>query len=648
MKMGYAVALSVATATLLMGSKCKSGGDRPPPRPQPSPEPAPPATTYFSNEEIQYPANECRKDRLKDVAEITRPMLDALDTMGWTGTRYGQTYPGKPAAPHHWLDANYQPGALDHVAADNARLAVFAGHGMFPYESFGGTIPIPHQTLPFAASSRNNAWESCYAMLSNAGDTSGYSSFSALGAEQGRLATHAIFFSSCTMQRQLAAEFANLNQVSQYFGFEYSPLLNDPDAPLQFLNWSASIGNARAWDRVMSGVLSNNGRTMGGAISVTQTNLSEEHMAQHHWARQSLGAKVWLDREVSNATNVLFDISEACVKDYTCGSPDWLSDCPDLVFADLGFEGFTGVPPSTQEHDPVGTPVFRLAYKQPDLTASDISNAAAILASHILEQDVRGSDLLPGIEANFASGRFDMHRPFGNLAFAFDPDRYVFLMDFLDSRYYDTEPTEWRPRASSTSAIEVRSTIEEYLEQLPAAGLLAKQYYTYDRPIGGQSARISATLSDGTVTINGSPELGELRYQVYRQVNGTPVLDSALGMQLDLDGNVTLVALSGIRVMTAGEPGVEYAEDGTLVVNRELEKEMLHRRFLTEFYAEYGYSSIPIIAWSGFVYARPPGGWYGEPLQMYNFAARASSGEVTARQLWGYRVDDSTLPRYEF
>lgn len=104
--------------------------------------------TYFMGENMDYSApTPCQGTSLNDV---TSDFKATLDGWGWTGIRKGDGV----TWPSDFYDQVLAPQGYgkDHLNADNARVAVFAGHGHIGIHAWGLEDPLADECRVVTAS----------------------------------------------------------------------------------------------------------------------------------------------------------------------------------------------------------------------------------------------------------------------------------------------------------------------------------------------------------------------------------------------------------------------------------------------------------------------------------------------------------------
>jgi len=139
-----------------------------------------------------------------------------------------------------------------------------------------------------------------------------------------------------------------------------------------------------------------------------------------------------------------------------------------------------------------------------------------------------------------------------------------------------------------------------------------------------------------------------VEYRVFREINGTPLLDSHLTGWFDGKGKAILAGVSAIVPDVTGQPGSEQPGPRSRLVERLLDWRDIKTRFENDVVREFGASNTAIVHFSEFVYARPPdGAWRADPVHMFEFSV-SNGREITRRYRWAYRVDDPFVDRYEY
>jgi Family of unknown function (DUF6345) len=89
--------------------------------------------TYYIDESTDFTGNGCENADLNDV---TSSLQDVFDAFGYTGDRFIN----QSAWPHDFVEAcssSFGSGGLDITYADDASIAVYAGHGNTGFAQWG-------------------------------------------------------------------------------------------------------------------------------------------------------------------------------------------------------------------------------------------------------------------------------------------------------------------------------------------------------------------------------------------------------------------------------------------------------------------------------------------------------------------------------
>jgi hypothetical protein len=170
--------------------------------------------TYWIDESTDFTGNGCQNDDLNDV---TSSLRTELNSNGWNGTRWTNSN----AWPEDFIEKNF--GGIDHVASDDKRLSVYAGHGNRALLQFG------HK--------RNNR---CVVVLD--GD-------SRHGTQGGDDASYMMYVTSCTINKNSFSRHFN-QAVRQSFGYHNSPSVKD-NQPRNFFRETDDTENFVAWNEEM-------------------------------------------------------------------------------------------------------------------------------------------------------------------------------------------------------------------------------------------------------------------------------------------------------------------------------------------------------------------------------------------------------------
>jgi hypothetical protein len=152
-----------------------------------------------------------------ELPDDTHGLIDKLVADGWSGIRYT----GVDAWGADWVEHNWDANGIDYLEADNALLAVFAGHGASPNLGF---------TFAYATPFGPGYCQADYTNMS-------------LGLNAGAHAAFLIALSCCTMTEYWI--YPN-SQLRQMFGFAGLAYVDDTFLP-SFYTTTNVLTNTDSW-----------------------------------------------------------------------------------------------------------------------------------------------------------------------------------------------------------------------------------------------------------------------------------------------------------------------------------------------------------------------------------------------------------------
>ncbi|MGB7291647.1 MAG: DUF6345 domain-containing protein [Thermodesulfobacteriota bacterium] len=172
------------------------------------------SATFWIDESTDFTGNGCQNSDLNDV---TSSLRSKLESDGWNGIRWTNVN----AWPEDFIEQNF--GGIDHVAGDDKRLSVYAGHGNRALLQFGYK--------------RNNR---CVVVLDND---------SRMGTQGGDDASYMMYVTSCTINKDSLSRHFD-QAVRQSFGYHNSPSVKD-NQPRDFYRETDDTDNFLAWKQEM-------------------------------------------------------------------------------------------------------------------------------------------------------------------------------------------------------------------------------------------------------------------------------------------------------------------------------------------------------------------------------------------------------------